>query len=54
MTDSGVFVHRTATLADLPALGALMTMSIRRLIAPYLDEARVEASFEIMHMEIRN
>jgi GNAT superfamily N-acetyltransferase len=53
MTDSGVFVHRTATLADLPALGALMTMSIRRLIAPYLDEARVEASFEIMGIDTR-
>jgi GNAT superfamily N-acetyltransferase len=53
MTDSGVFAYRTATFGDLPELRALMAMSIRKLIAAYLDEARVEASFEIMGIDTR-
>jgi GNAT superfamily N-acetyltransferase len=53
MTHSGAFVHRTATLDDLAELQALMAMSIRKLIAPYLDEERVAASFEIMGVDTR-
>src|SRR3990170_6066500 len=53
MTDAGVFAYRTATFGDLPELRALMAMSIRKLIAVYLDEARVEASFEIMGIDTR-
>jgi GNAT superfamily N-acetyltransferase len=53
MTESGVFAYRTATLGDLPELRALMAMSIRKLIAAYLDQAEVEASFEIMGVDTR-
>src|SRR5439155_20988963 len=42
---------RLATMADLPELRALMTVAIRRLVGAYLDEARVEASFEIMGVD---
>src|SRR5262245_38069253 len=45
------FTHRLATMADLPDLRSLMTLSIRDLIGAYLDEARVEASFEIMGVD---
>ena len=53
MTDSQPFSYRTATVEDLPELRALMAMSIRKLIGAYLDEARVEASFEIMGVDTR-
>lgn len=53
MIDAGAFTHRTATLGDLPELRVLMALSIRRLIAGYLDDARVEASFEIMGVDSR-
>jgi len=53
MMDSGAFAYRTATLGDLPELRGLMATSIRKLIAAYLDEARVEASFEIMGIDTR-
>jgi GNAT superfamily N-acetyltransferase len=53
MIDSGAFAYRTATLGDLPKLRALMAVSIRKLIAAYLDKARVEASFEIMGIDTR-
>lgn len=42
---------RLATLDDVPELSALMTESIRRLIGAYFDDARVEASFEIMGID---
>lgn len=45
------FVHRMATVTDLPQLRALMHLVIRELIAAYLDPARVEASFEIMGVD---
>jgi GNAT superfamily N-acetyltransferase len=48
---SGALSHRLATTADLPELRALMSVSIRKLIAAYLDPARVEASFEIMGVD---
>lgn len=43
--------HRLATMADLGELRTLMAASIRRLVGAYLDEARVEASFEIMGVD---
>ncbi|MEK6629385.1 MAG: hypothetical protein AABY89_01485 [Acidobacteriota bacterium] len=51
MTDAPAFVHRPATLYDLPELEALLARSIRALIGANLDEARVEASFEIMGVD---
>jgi len=45
------FTHRLATTADLPALRALMTASIRELVGAWLDERGVEASFEIMGVD---
>ena len=38
-------------MADLTELRAMMAMAIRRLIGPYLDDSRVEASFEIMGID---
>ena len=43
--------HRPATRADVPALTALMTLSIRQLVGACLDQARVEASFDIMGLD---
>lgn len=43
--------HRLAAMEDLPELRALMALSIRKLIGAYLDEAHVEASFEIMGVD---
>lgn len=45
------FTHRPATPADLPALRALMTLAIRRLVGAYFTDARLEASFEIMGVD---
>jgi GNAT superfamily N-acetyltransferase len=42
---------RLATIADLAALRALMDGSIRALLKPYLDDAGVAASFEIMGLD---
>jgi GNAT superfamily N-acetyltransferase len=53
MTGSHPFSWRTATLDDLDELKALMEASIRRLVGAYLDEAHVEASFEIMGVDTR-
>jgi GNAT superfamily N-acetyltransferase len=47
------FSHRLAVLDDLPELRALMDASIRTLIGAYLDQARVDASFEIMGVDTR-
>jgi hypothetical protein len=43
--------HHLPTRGDLPELRTLMALSIRRLIGAYLDEAGVEASFEIMGVD---
>ncbi|MGH2570755.1 MAG: GNAT family N-acetyltransferase, partial [bacterium] len=51
MIRSDEFSHRLATMADLPELRALMSISIRRLVGAYLNAARVEASFEIMGVD---
>jgi GNAT superfamily N-acetyltransferase len=53
MPDTQAFSCRLATLDDLPDLQVLMALSIRKLIGAYLDEARVEASFEIMGVDTR-
>ena len=42
---------RLATLADVPVLRQLMDKSIRALLKPYLDDAAIEASFEIMGID---
>jgi hypothetical protein len=42
---------RLATYADLTPLRALMDNSIRALLKPYLDDACVGASFEIMGLD---
>lgn len=51
MKRSRDFIHRLATMDDLPELRSLMTLAIRDRIGAYLDEARVEASFEIMGVD---
>ena len=51
MSDLTKFIHRKATLADLPELHALMKMSIRKIIGTFLDQARVEASYEFMGVD---
>ena len=48
---SGGFSHRLATRADLAALESLMEASIRKFIGAYLDQARVDASFEFMGVD---
>jgi hypothetical protein len=45
------FSSRPATLEDLPELRQLMEQSIRVLVGAYLDDAHVEASFEIMGVD---
>lgn len=51
MHDSAKFNHRKATLADVPELRTLMEISIRKIIGKFLDEARVEASYEFMGVD---
>lgn len=51
MPDSSKFTHRKATIADLPELHALMEMSIRKIIGTFLDQARVDASYEFMGVD---
>lgn len=45
------FTSRPATPADLPQLRELVHLSIRDLVSQFLDQARVEASFEIMGID---
>ncbi len=51
MPSPPVFLSRKAVLSDLPELHALMDLSIRKLVGNFLDEAGVEASFEIMGVD---
>ena len=51
MPDLLKFTHRKAVLADLPELHALMEISIRKIIGTFLDQARVEASYEFMGVD---
>jgi GNAT superfamily N-acetyltransferase len=51
MVPASGFSHRLAAMADLPELRALMRLAIRKLIAVYLDPARVAASYEIMGVD---
>ena len=48
---SSSFHHRLARHADLDALRALMTLSIRALLKPVLTPAQVEASFSVMGLD---
>ena len=48
---SSSFHHRLARHADLDALRALMTLSIRALLKPVLTPAQVEASFAVMGLD---
>ena len=43
--------HRLAAMEDVADLRALMTTSIRKLVGSYLDQARVEASFDMMGVD---
>ncbi len=45
------FTSRIATQEDLRELRELIHVSIRDLVSQFLDEARVEASFEIMGLD---
>jgi GNAT superfamily N-acetyltransferase len=51
MTSANRFSPRLASISDLPELRALMRISIGKLVAAYLDPARVEASYEIMGVD---
>lgn len=51
MPESLAFSVRKATLTDLPELRALMEISIRKIIGTYLDQARVDASYEFMGVD---
>jgi len=42
---------RLADEADLPAIGSLMTASIRGLQAPFLSAEQIEASFSVMGLD---
>lgn len=48
---SSPFHHRLARSADLDALRALMTLSIRALLKPVLTPEQVEASFAVMGLD---
>jgi GNAT superfamily N-acetyltransferase len=45
------FSHRLARREDIPALGALMTASIRGLLPDFLSPPEVEASFDVMGLD---
>lgn len=45
------FTYRLATERDIPALTSLMEAAIRDLLRPFLTEAQLEASFEIMGLD---
>ena len=51
MPAPGGFSLRVATAKDIPALTALMNVSIRELLKPYLPPAQVEASFSVMGLD---
>ena len=44
-------ILRTASEADLPALGPLVERAIAQLLAPFLSPAQLGASFEIMGLD---
>ena len=45
------FTHRLAELDDVPALRALMNAAISELLKPFLNEAEVRASFNVMGLD---
>ena len=50
-TRSHDWAVRIAVAADIPAIAPMMARSIRALLRPYLPEASVQASFEIMGLD---
>jgi hypothetical protein len=42
---------RLATDSDLPALRALMNLSIAELLKPFLSQAQIEASYAVMGLD---
>lgn len=44
---------RIATEADIPAIRPLMDRAIRGLLRPFLSDAEVDASFEVMGLDTR-
>jgi GNAT superfamily N-acetyltransferase len=48
---NSVYSHRLARREDIPALGALMTASIRGLLPDFLSPPEVEASFDVMGLD---
>jgi GNAT superfamily N-acetyltransferase len=51
MLKKGMFTHRLATPADMPALQRLMTAAIRKLLPQFLTPEKVEASFAVMGVD---
>jgi GNAT superfamily N-acetyltransferase len=51
MLKTGMFTHRLATSADMPALQRLMTAAIRELLPQFLTPEKVEASFAVMGID---
>jgi len=45
------FTHRIATLDDIPAIRALMDLSIRELQKTFLTPEQIEASYELMGLD---
>jgi GNAT superfamily N-acetyltransferase len=48
---NSAFSHRLARRDDIPALSALMTVSIRELLPDFLSPREVEASFDVMGLD---
>ena len=46
-----MFTERRATMADLPALGALMDAAIDQLLGAYLSPEQTEASHQVMGLD---
>ncbi len=51
MLETGMFTHRLAVPADMPALEALIEDAIRGLLPQFLPPEKVEASFAIMGLD---
>jgi GNAT superfamily N-acetyltransferase len=51
MLEAGMFTHRLASLADMPALERLMHDAIRGLLPRFLPPEKVEASFAVMGLD---
>ena len=45
------FIHRIATIDDIPAIEELMELSITQLLGPLLSQDELEASFDSMGLD---